>query len=1062
MKLSTKKILSKKFYIILFSLFSLGLQFENAVAQSFKNGDVFVGVADGRIQWHSANGTLIKTLNTNQGGYTTGMAFDKASNLYVTNFSASSVSKFNKSGVLQGTFGSGYSTPESIVFDSSGNAYVGDLGNGIRKYNSSGTFISTSYTGKTDWIDLAGDQCNMLLTSEGTFIARHNVCTNTSLTNFATGLGGRAFAFRIRKNGEVLLANGNNILRLSKSGSVLQTYDVAGQDNWFALNLNPDGTTFWSADFGTANVHKIDIATGKVLTTFNTGTGSSTVFGLSVFGEFTVVRCANNVPPSFVSPSPACGATLQATVGVQRSFTVAASDANSGDVDTLKAKDLPKGATMKPRVPTIGNPVSSVFSWTPSATDIGIHVVTFSAIDGCGEQKSCSYTINVTSGGNIVYYSKATGDLQNVLTWGVNPDGSGENPPDFGAGKTFNLANRTVNYTMTANWTVGGLIVNPTGSQLQISGYTLSEAGISGAGKIAGSATSNLIITGTAGGSAGTLNFTSGGGSLKNLTLNRAGTSASATIGSALNLYGVLSVTNGNLNTGNNITLKSSAANTARVAQVKGSISGSVTVERYIPARRAWRIISAPVGGSQTINSAWQEGATTASSNPNPHPGFGTHITGGPRYGSVANSFDQNMGSYSSIKYYKSSSENWDSVPNTNATAVNAHAYMLFIRGNRGLILDGPNTPPSPTVLRTKGPLKVGNQTFPVGANGFTAIPNPFASPINFATITKNNVQNNFYLWDPKMGGIYGRGAYVLVSYNGSGYDVTPASVSPESQYIQSGQGFLVHAMGGTAGSIVIKESDKSATAAANVFRPVNTTQGLRVNLQAINADNTTSLLDEVFSSYSSKFSEKIDDMDAPKVQNIDENLAIVRGGQTLMVERKGLPVISDTVHLKIWNIKQKDYLLEFNPINLSSSVLSAELVDNHLHTVTSISLEKVSQVFIRDAETAGTGSNRFMIVLASKSRMPSNLVNGKSTISSYPNPVSDKAINIQINNQPTGIYNIELINSLGQVVYKGQIKHAGGSATQMLQLANKPAKGVYQIRVTKGIFRSALPVIIN
>ena len=60
-------------------------------------------------------------------------------------------------------------------------------------------------------------------------------------------------------------------------------------------------------------------------------------------------------------------------------------------------------------------------------------------------------------------------------------------------------------------------------------------------------------------------------------------------------------------------------------------------------------------------------------------------------------------------------------------------------------------------------------------------IPNPFASPINFAIHTRSNVQNNFYLWDPKLGGLKGVGGYVLLSYNENGYTVTSAAVSPES-----------------------------------------------------------------------------------------------------------------------------------------------------------------------------------------------------------------------------------------------------------------------------------------
>ncbi|HMS33829.1 MAG TPA: T9SS type A sorting domain-containing protein [Ignavibacteria bacterium] len=272
-----------KLMLIILSIITISY---DASAQ-FATGDVFVAVANGSVQWRQPNGTLVMTLNTTQGGYTTGMALDTANNLYVTNFSASTVSRFDKFGALLGTIGSGNSTPESIVFDNASNFYTGNLSNGIRKYDGAGVYQSSSFTGRVDFMDLQADQCTMLFTTEGNTIYRYNICTNTALSDFATGLSS-CYALRILTGGDVLVANGVDIKRLNSAGSVIQTYDVAGENSWFALNLDPDGVTFWSADYSTANVYRINIATGAVVSTFNTGTGSSTVYGLAVAGEITV------------------------------------------------------------------------------------------------------------------------------------------------------------------------------------------------------------------------------------------------------------------------------------------------------------------------------------------------------------------------------------------------------------------------------------------------------------------------------------------------------------------------------------------------------------------------------------------------------------------------------------------------------------------------------------------------------------------------------------------------------------------------------------------------------
>ena len=207
-----------------------------------------------------------------------------------------------------------------------------------------------------------------------------------------------------------------------------------------------------------------------------------------------------------------------------------------------------------------------------------------------------------------VFYSKSSGNLHDLDTWGINPDGSGTSPVDFGAGKTFNLANRAGVYTMSGNWTVGGMIVNPPGSQLQINGFILSEAGMSGTGTLTGSPASSLVITGSAGGDAGRLAFTAGGQTLKDFMLNRTGVASSATLTTPLEIFNSVGANNGIFFTSENLTLNSDATNTARVLPLPliNSIQENVTVERYIPARRAWRILTNPFLGGQTIFQSWQ------------------------------------------------------------------------------------------------------------------------------------------------------------------------------------------------------------------------------------------------------------------------------------------------------------------------------------------------------------------------------------------------------------------------------------------------------------------------
>jgi hypothetical protein len=261
---------------------------------NFPGGNVFVSVGNGQVQEWNPNASpaaLVRTFDTGKGAvFTTGLAFDASKNLYVTDFDANDVTKFNNDGSLAGPFGSGYSaSPESIVFDSSGNAYVGqaDGSHQVLKFDPSGApgtpiaaFSPSVETRGTDWIDLASDACTLYYTSEGTTVKTFNVCTNTQGTDFATGLPGpgEAFAIKLLPGGGALVADDDSIVRLDGSGNVVHQYGTGESTagGWFSLALDPSGSSFWAGDLFTGDVKKFDLATGNVLASFNTG---STVVG---------------------------------------------------------------------------------------------------------------------------------------------------------------------------------------------------------------------------------------------------------------------------------------------------------------------------------------------------------------------------------------------------------------------------------------------------------------------------------------------------------------------------------------------------------------------------------------------------------------------------------------------------------------------------------------------------------------------------------------------------------------------------------------------------------------
>ena len=258
----------------------------DAQAVTFDVGDIFASVASGNVQHYRADGTFLETLNIGTGGYTTGMAFDSTGNLYVTGFSVGTVAKFDTNGAFVGNFATGLSVPESIAFDNAGNAYVGTLGGGIKKFDAAGNPLGTPLAGRVDWLDLAADQTTVLYTNEGDSIHKVDVTTGTPGADFASGLV-HAYALRILGDGGLLVADTNDVKRFDAGGALIQTYDIDGENSWFALNLNPDGNSFWSGNYGTSNLYEFNIASGANTQTLNTGTSAFTLFGVGIFGERT-------------------------------------------------------------------------------------------------------------------------------------------------------------------------------------------------------------------------------------------------------------------------------------------------------------------------------------------------------------------------------------------------------------------------------------------------------------------------------------------------------------------------------------------------------------------------------------------------------------------------------------------------------------------------------------------------------------------------------------------------------------------------------------------------------
>jgi hypothetical protein len=141
---------------------------------------------------------------------------------------------------------------------------------------------------------------------------------------------------------------------------------------------------------------------------------------------------------------------------------------------------------------------------------------------------------------------------------------------------TVNLASATNQLSLAGNLSITGVlslqqgVLNLAGNTLTINGGVTTTAG-----SITGSALSNLVVNGT--GSVGSIAFTAGAQTLKNLTLAIVG-SGSVSLGSDLTVTGITTLTSGSLDLNGNTLNIGGTIVAAGTASIIGSSTSGITL----------------------------------------------------------------------------------------------------------------------------------------------------------------------------------------------------------------------------------------------------------------------------------------------------------------------------------------------------------------------------------------------------------------------------------------------------------------------------------------------------
>ncbi|MCX6172633.1 MAG: Ig-like domain-containing protein [Flavobacterium sp.] len=662
----------------------------------------------------------------------------------------------------------------------------------------------------------------------------------------------------------------------------------------------------------------------------------------------------------------------------------------------------------------------------------------------CSSANTSSVLITVLSS-NV--WSGSVSSAWNIASnWSCGVPASGDN---------IEIPGSLTNYPiLDGPRTIGSLLL-ASGATINLNNSTLAISGVvTGTGTLIGSTTSSLTINGL--GNQGTfyMNQTTPGTSnaVANFTLNSTST-GSATLGNAIGIYGTLTLTNGTFNTGGNLTLMSNGTSTAVVAPITDcsavAINGDVTVERYFPARRAFRFISSPVTTTTTIRDNWQEGVNNPPpayiTNLNPHPGYGTHITGNitADYG-----FDVTQTTNNSMFTFNNSTGVWAAVPNTSVLTLTAGVpYRLLIRGDRSISMSTNAPSPTNTTLRVKGALKICDAsagTMSTTANGYNFIGNPYQAKVDIKQVLEQNANfnTNFYwVWDPK---INSRGGYV--AYNLS-TNQNPVSGSHVNQYLQPWQGCFIKNGATAGGSITFHESNKSTSIVnENVYKTTSSLPAhIRATLYESNTLATSGVAaDGLIVNFDANYNNLLDAYDAPKLTNQDEIFATINSTSLLAIESRTFPVDTDVIPLSITQYRNTNYTIVAQGNNMSG--LPAYLHDQLLQTYTEIPhSDSVSySYFISTTDTATSAPDRFRIVFQNPNL--STTTNSNLVFTMYPNPSKQGVFDLVMNNS-TEDTKLSIYNSIGQEVY---ITYLSSTTINHIKPNKVFATGVYYVKIFK------------
>jgi hypothetical protein len=169
------------------------------------------------------------------------------------------------------------------------------------------------------------------------------------------------------------------------------------------------------------------------------------------------------------------------------------------------------------------------------------------------------------------------------------------------------------------------------------------------------------------------------------------------------------------------------------------------------------------------------------------------------------------------------------------------------------------------------------------------------------------------------------------------------------------------------------KIADKSfSVAATNLLNPPNPDQQLLVNLMVMLPGNVESLADGLRIRYNDGYLRSTVD-DILKMNNFAENISSYRENKELIVERRPVIELHDTIYLRLTNTTIRDYRLKLYTRNFVAGNMLAYIEDamSDSYRVIDITGDTTNFNFTVTSDPASRASNRFRIIFVGFGILP-------------------------------------------------------------------------------------------